>query len=197
MMQKSFKAAAILLVGLLGLPVGQALSATTGLDFAGGCPEGSDTLAGSTCYDTGPNATTANVADILGVAEEYVTEVFSGFTTTAPGGDVYSGTWSVTDPSITHIAFKAAGHFVLFEVNDTGGDFDLDPDTWDLTLVSCPASICGVNRDYVNADFLNDGGNIASLSNVRAFSVVPVPAAVWLFGSGLIGLIGVARRKKS
>ena len=28
-------------------------------------------------------------------------------------------------------------------------------------------------------------------------SPVPVPAAVWLFGSGLIGLIGVARRKKS
>ena len=27
-------------------------------------------------------------------------------------------------------------------------------------------------------------------------SPVPVPAAVWLFGSGLIGLIGVARRKK-
>lgn len=26
-------------------------------------------------------------------------------------------------------------------------------------------------------------------------SVVPVPAAVWLFGSGLIGMIGVARRK--
>ena len=25
--------------------------------------------------------------------------------------------------------------------------------------------------------------------------VVPVPAAVWLFGSGLLGLIGVARRK--
>ena len=27
------------------------------------------------------------------------------------------------------------------------------------------------------------------------FSVVPVPAAVWLFGSGLLGLIGLARRK--
>jgi hypothetical protein len=26
---------------------------------------------------------------------------------------------------------------------------------------------------------------------------VPVPAAVWLFGSGLLGLIGVARRKKA
>jgi len=27
-------------------------------------------------------------------------------------------------------------------------------------------------------------------------SAVPVPAAVWLFGSGLLGLIGIARRKK-
>ena len=28
-------------------------------------------------------------------------------------------------------------------------------------------------------------------------STVPIPAAVWLFGSGLLGLVGVARRKKS
>ena len=28
-------------------------------------------------------------------------------------------------------------------------------------------------------------------------AVVPVPAAVWLFGSGLLGLIGFARRKKA
>ncbi|TCK19498.1 putative secreted protein [Thiogranum longum] len=30
-----------------------------------------------------------------------------------------------------------------------------------------------------------------------AGAVVPVPAAVWLFGSGLIGLVGLARRKKA
>jgi len=30
-----------------------------------------------------------------------------------------------------------------------------------------------------------------------AVSVVPVPAAVWLFGSGLLGLVGIARRKKA
>lgn len=29
-----------------------------------------------------------------------------------------------------------------------------------------------------------------------SFSIVPVPAAVWLFGSGLLGLIGIAKRKK-
>ena len=28
-------------------------------------------------------------------------------------------------------------------------------------------------------------------------AVVPVPAAVWLFGSGLLGLVGIARRKKA
>lgn len=28
-------------------------------------------------------------------------------------------------------------------------------------------------------------------------SVIPVPAAVWLFGSGLLGLVGVARRRKA
>jgi hypothetical protein len=30
-----------------------------------------------------------------------------------------------------------------------------------------------------------------------SWTLVPVPASVWLFGSGLIGLIGIARRKKS
>lgn len=32
---------------------------------------------------------------------------------------------------------------------------------------------------------------------INSASPVPIPSAVWLFGSGLIGLIGVARRKKS
>jgi hypothetical protein len=36
--------------------------------------------------------------------------------------------------------------------------------------------------------------NLEVLADVNA---VPVPAAVWLFGSGLVGLIGIARRKKS
>ncbi len=44
------------------------------------------------------------------------------------------------------------------------------------------------------------GGLAGSGADVGSFlvrtSVVPIPAAVWLFGSGLLGLIGYSKRKK-
>lgn len=39
-------------------------------------------------------------------------------------------------------------------------------------------------------------GNVTYGANWIAVKVVPVPAATWLFGSGLLGVITVARRKK-
>ena len=40
------------------------------------------------------------------------------------------------------------------------------------------------------------GNSFTSFSyEVTAAGVVPVPAAVWLFGSGLLALMGVARRR--
>lgn len=47
-------------------------------------------------------------------------------------------------------------------------------------------SLTGVINDFAI------GGQELWIDNVNA---VPVPAAVWLFGSGLIGLIGVSRRR--
>ena len=44
---------------------------------------------------------------------------------------------------------------------------------------------------------LDTGSNDYSTWAVWEVSEVPIPAAVWLFGSGLIGLIGIARRKKA
>ncbi len=43
----------------------------------------------------------------------------------------------------------------------------------------------------------NGAANTFSLDEFGTASVVPVPAAVWLFGSGLLGLIGISRRKKT
>ncbi len=43
--------------------------------------------------------------------------------------------------------------------------------------------------------FVSNGGGYY-IDNV-SISSVPIPAAVWLFGSGLLGLVGIARRKKA
>ena len=50
--------------------------------------------------------------------------------------------------------------------------------------------------EYVGNPWASGGTVITPLNFVNGnVSVVPVPAAVWLFGSGLLGLIGVARKK--
>jgi len=60
-----------------------------------------------------------------------------------------------------------------------------------------------VDTDEVKLTFgaINDTASSINIGHAlvrgEALSAVPVPAAAWLFGSGLLGLIGVARRKKS
>lgn len=47
---------------------------------------------------------------------------------------------------------------------------------------------------------LANAGSVAGIDNYRTSfrtPTVPVPAAAWLFGSGLLGLTGIARRKKN
>ena len=46
--------------------------------------------------------------------------------------------------------------------------------------------------DHWNITFADLGPELKVVVDIQA---IPVPAAVWLFGSGLIGLIGIARRK--
>jgi hypothetical protein len=53
------------------------------------------------------------------------------------------------------------------------------------------------NAVVPRADPSNFGGVSYSLNLVGTVGAVPVPAAVWLFGSGLLGLVGVARRRKA
>jgi hypothetical protein len=109
-----------------------------------------------------------------------------------------SGSWSIEDTSITHLAFKADGFFILAELDATSGLWSTTPQDWaGLEATACVVGICNpTERLYVYEDFLNGGTSVADISNVRAFSTVPVPAAVWLFGSGL-GMLGWMRRRKT
>ena len=54
----------------------------------------------------------------------------------------------------------------------------------DVWLLDVPLSVFDFNANATYADF-------------TLVSQVPVPAAVWLFGSGLLGLVGMARRKRA
>ena len=52
---------------------------------------------------------------------------------------------------------------------------------------------------FTKVDGFPNGGWTKSWSdkNVNGTAVIPVPAAAWLLGSGLLGLVGVAKRKKA
>lgn len=66
----------------------------------------------------------------------------------------------------------------------------------DLPPISYTALLIGVDLDS-NGDEI--GFVFASVGDVTilpaAISPVPIPPAAWLFGSGLLGLVGIARRK--
>jgi hypothetical protein len=54
------------------------------------------------------------------------------------------------------------------------------------------------DTNYVLRTAFNyNGANEVTAAATTSVTVVPVPAAAWLFGSGLIGLISLARRKKT
>jgi hypothetical protein len=57
------------------------------------------------------------------------------------------------------------------------------------------ATITGLRTINVSWSASSPGDYIRVLTDFSPGAVVPVPAAVWLFGSGLLGLIGIARRK--
>jgi hypothetical protein len=72
---------------------------------------------------------------------------------------------------------------------------------WCLETINCNSDGVG-SMEYIS--YIDTSGNKVLLSSVNHTgeivfantAVIPVPAAIWLFGSGLIGLAGFARRKK-
>jgi len=81
--------------------------------------------------------------------------------------------------------------FDVFANAPAAGDFTIA--TINLTaLVAGTSDLVILNSEFFSATELLDPVLLSGTVNS-----VPVPAAVWLFGSGLLGLIGIARRKTS
>ena len=65
---------------------------------------------------------------------------------------------------------------------------------WTLSASDAIADVGGNRYGW----FANNEFGLLAIDNTSlSTSAVPVPAAVWLFGSGLLGLVGISRRKKT
>jgi hypothetical protein len=110
-------------------------------------------------------------------------------------------------PGITPAGFQNFGYMVKDRVPEQGQKgFKLKA----MGMENIPDSVCnpvtatvggGCTINEVVYSTLKDGRFAPMVNNFRAdgfssVAAVPVPAAVWLFGSGLIGLVGVACRRK-
>jgi len=115
------------------------------------------------------------------------------------GSHLISGSGFTATTTQLLFDFGLAGeHFVLIGGNDTTQNF------WCLETAdgACTGNGIGEHMGWPAGGF--GGAQAAAQSVVYTGSIViaevqsvPVPAAVWLFGSGLLSLVGMARRKKA
>lgn len=122
-------------------------------------------------------------------------------------GDEILGSFTVTADSINE---PGAFTFKSFDVSALG----IDITNGNLLAISLTSNesigsyqwVVNTSGGYSGGEAYLRGADIGSstwttfrnsdLSFRTYVQPVPVPAAVWLFGSGLLGLIGIARRKK-
>ena len=101
-----------------------------------------------------------------------------------------------------------SGWFVTWSevpVIDMSGDTANFPTDTGIAALACAGGTCEAGEaftlDYAahvpSGDPSGFGGVLYELHLQGTVEPVPVPAAVWLFGSGLLGLVGVARRRKA
>lgn len=140
----------------------------------------------------GPYGLSSNNSDTLYFTEHATGNIYSSdlngslspLGTLSPLGVLYTGTNNSGELFISDI--------ILGEIYKSDGNGD-------MSLFA--SGFAGKNppfngpRDYA----FDSVGNmyVSDASSIWRISSVPVPAAVWLFGSGLLCLIGVARRKAS
>lgn len=86
-----------------------------------------------------------------------------------------------------HGAFRVQTDSLQYLLFKTGGG--INTPSWFLFRVS------GIDNSTIfHWNILGNSGRLNSLSHVAAF--VPIPAAAWLMGSGLVVLFGVAQRRR-
>ena len=115
--------------------------------------------------------------------------------------DLDSAQFADSVPAGTISTFDlAVGQTKTFNIEITNiDDLQIFVDVGTIFLTSDYAATLDLTASNIVFGGASAAGSVqysAQMDVTYEFTPVPVPAAVWLFGSGLIGLIGIARRKK-
>ena len=120
----------------------------------------------------------------------------------AVGGQWFIETFGQTDD------WGGAGNAFLYGKSDECGvnvscvsGVELSPDYYYPPYEASFASICYIFGDSCGGPLGGEGpwpdNEIIPYAGHLLVRAVPIPPAIWLFGSGLLGLVGIARRKKA
>ena len=90
---------------------------------------------------------------------------------------------------------------LISDISDSNGDFDITVDSFgevSITIDDFTSSVLGdptYAKLIFSSDYQSTGTNTAEyLYTTLETSPVPIPGAVWLLGSGLLGLAGIRRK---
>jgi hypothetical protein len=112
-------------------------------------------------------------------------------TTYAAGGKSYTFTAGTTTTNV----WGAQGTGNVGGSTDLYGNGILQAGTGLGGVVSLFGATGGGTTGNLETYDLTDNLTLSATGTLQSVAPVPVPAAVWLFGSGLLGLIGVGRRR--
>ena len=166
----------------------------------------------STAFISASGATTASIEVVAAIDPLVITfadahadtSLSVDFEVTTPQLFDLSGAVSLFNPS----EFNAGGASVSLRSQDGSLIFSSDIFDYKPTPLTMPfdqsgmllpniytlSAVAGV---HPSAAFATLESGTADFSFDFKVAAVPIPAAAWLFGSGLLGLVGIARRKKT
>jgi len=187
----------VLLVAFL--LVGQAYASMVTVNF-----EGVDNLAGTVFGFQADYALTGTTADLAAAdLEAYYTGRFNGSSVVADGGAIPG-----TDMSILNMGISTDWDVSLGDHSVVGYTIGVDPlVTGTLFSLDVPDGVTLGFVNWVLSDATGDpdtfilGQTFAVLQVGDAYTItspgaqVPIPGAIWLLGSGFLGLVTIRRRR--